>query len=457
GGMYANAITLVGTDKGLGVNLPPEVLASSGNISISSDGMINLQAVSAGGSVNVHSAASNITATKSVYAGATASLSAGGSVNVNAGSAVAAKNTISINANQLTNAGTIIAGLNADKTQNTTGLMNIATPNISNTGNIQSTGDLNATGTTFTNNGIVSAGHNLTMTSTNLTNNKTLFAGNNMNLYTSGTLSNTANSNIFAVNNLNLSANAAGGKSASIINDQATIQALNGTLNVNTLNLQNITTAPVIKTTTSTVGNTTTSIDSIQSQGTPAQLLSGGNMNLNADTLLNNYSLISSGGNINVTSNALTNQFLNLYKKVVVTTYKSVQQCKWFIGGWTGVKKCSTISVPQVTTTNSVIGNVASTIQASGNITGNVANLTSTGIHPNQVINATPTAFQQKLPAGNQLAIVLPAGTQGLFVVSPNPQSKFLVVTNPAFASYANFVGSSYLLNRLGYKPGLGT
>ena len=35
GGMYANKIVLVGTDQGLGMKLPPEVIASNGDIQIS--------------------------------------------------------------------------------------------------------------------------------------------------------------------------------------------------------------------------------------------------------------------------------------------------------------------------------------------------------------------------------------------------------------------------------------
>jgi len=451
GGMYANAITLVGTDAGLGVNLPPEVLASAGNITINNDGTIALQKISASNTISM-SSGNGVQVNNNLYAGNSANLTAGTTLNVSNTGIAAAKNIVSINTNQLSNAGTIIAGINLNGTQNNTGLVNITASTLNNTGDIQSTGNLIASGTTLSNNGLFNAANDLTLSSTNLTNNKTLFAGNHINLYTTGTLSNTANSNIFAVNNIDLSANIAGGKTTSIINNQANIQALNGTLTINALDLQNITTAPIINTTSTTTGNTTTSIDSLQSLGKKSQLLSGGNMNLNAGTILNNYSLISAAGNITITSNALTNQFIDLMKTVSVKTMKTVTSCG-SVFTWLGWKwKCSTATVPVTNTSNTVIGNVSSTIQASGSIAGSANNLNSLGINAKQVINAAPSTFQQSLPANNQLAISLPVGTQGLFIASTNPQSSYLIVTNPKFAVFGNFISSTFLLNNLHFS-----
>ena len=55
GGMYANRISLVGTNKGLGANLPPEVLATQGEILISNDGNISLGSLSANTNIVVNS------------------------------------------------------------------------------------------------------------------------------------------------------------------------------------------------------------------------------------------------------------------------------------------------------------------------------------------------------------------------------------------------------------------
>jgi len=454
GGMYADRITLVGTGAGLGVNLPPEVLASVGDINITNDGTIALQKTSAGGNVNV-SSANGVSLAGNLYSGGSAAVAAGTNVTVNAGVVAGAKAGMNINANQLTNAGTLVAGLNADQTLNTTGSMNIAAQTVTNNGDIQSTGNLVASGATFTNNGMFNAGNDLTLKISDLTNNMTLFAGNNMNLYTTGVLSNTANSNIFALNNLTMAANAAGGKSTSIINDQADIQALNGNINMNALSFTNMTTAPVITTTTSGVpGGVQTTTDVLQTRFKEAQLLSGGNINLNADSILNRYSLISANGNINVTSNALVNEFINLNQQTITPTaqtYIFYTTC-----GFLGQGSCANVGTRIVNVvTNATVGTVSSTIQAAGNITGNVANLASTGINANQVVNTTPTPFQQTLAAGNSLPVQAPVGNNGIFVLSPNPQSQFLIETNPKFVSLGIFISSNYLLSKLNVPSAL--
>jgi len=506
GGMYANMITLVGTDKGLGVNLPPEVLASSGNITITNDGRIHLQAMSAGGSVNVSSAASNVTATKSVYAGASATLKAGNAVNVNSGSAVAAGSAVNVNAATLNNQGVITAGITAAGAVKPGGAVNITATNLTNTGTISggtgasnitvsgnidnasrisSAGDLAVKGSNITNNGFFNAGNNLTMTSTNLTNNKTLFSGNDMNLYTSGTLTNNPNANIFAVNNLTMASNAALGKTASIVNDQANIEAHNGNLDIYANSLTNRTNPPVIQgsynaATQSIVGGkrlstvskttycgfncrnvTTTTVDTmvLKNSSAPATIDAGGNLNVNATHITSQYSLMSAGGNIHLAAQVVDNLPKDILKVTTVRTamYRNQRYCNRHVFGvCTGHANRSVYVGTAVSTGRKVLNTVASTIQAGGSITGNVANLTNGNIKGGQTITAGTLQTQNTsttLPAS--AAIALPKGSTGLFVVSPNPKGQFLVVTNPAFASFANFIGSSYLLSRIGYTPRL--
>lgn len=67
GGMYANAISLVGTNAGVGVNLPPEVLASSGDIVITTQGNIELQTLQDLNNINIQ--AKDVTSNALVVSG----------------------------------------------------------------------------------------------------------------------------------------------------------------------------------------------------------------------------------------------------------------------------------------------------------------------------------------------------------------------------------------------------
>ncbi|HTF98932.1 MAG TPA: hemagglutinin repeat-containing protein [Cellvibrio sp.] len=58
-----------------------------------------------------------------------------------------------------------------------------------------------------------------------------------------------------------------------------------------------------------------------------------------------------------------------------------------------------------------------------------------------EVISYNPTQNLQ-LPTNN-----------GMFVVNTTPQSQYLVETNPILTDYLNFIGTDYLLDRLGYDP----
>jgi len=594
GGMYANMITLVGTDKGLGVNLPPEVLASAGDITINNDGTIALQTMSASGAVDVSSTASNISATKSIYAGTSATLKAGKAVNVNAGGAVAAGSTVNVSATTLNNSGVVTAGLASSGTQKLGGTVNVTAGNVGNTGdmlasggmNVTSTGaltnsgtassggamtinavslsntgtisggsgasnitangnvdnasrisaagDLSVKGSNITNNGFFNAGNNLTMTSTNLTNNQTLFAGNNMNLYTTGTLTNNPNANIYAMNNLTMAANAGLGKTASIVNDRANIETYRGNMDVYAASLTNRTNMPVVQgtyvatvpgipakprvprhfvratwvrtptgqfkrirphwvpaqparpavppvpehivggTRLSTVSRTTncgfncknvvtTTVDAMRlaSSSAPATINAGGNLNVNVNSITNQYSLMSASGNIHLAAQVVDNQPVNILSVTTVSTamYRNSRQCGGFnffsvcIGGWNNVQVLAGTSVG---TSKKVSNTVASTIQAGGSITGNVANLTNGNIKQNQTIAASAAQTQNTstTPVNAAVpAITLPVGSTGLFVVSPNPQGQYLIETNPTFAVYGNFISSNYLLQHIGYSP----
>ena len=111
GGMYANKIVLVGTDQGLGMKLPPEVIASSGDIQITSDGRLVLQQLDAQGEIRLVSN-EGIESTETVYSADAIDIDAGDNLDVKSGM-IAAAGKISIDAESVSNDGVLVAGLEA--------------------------------------------------------------------------------------------------------------------------------------------------------------------------------------------------------------------------------------------------------------------------------------------------------------------------------------------------------
>lgn len=64
-----------------------------------------------------------------------------------------------------------------------------------------------------------------------------------------------------------------------------------------------------------------------------------------------------------------------------------------------------------------------------------------------------PDAQQQAINPVALPGFSLPQGQNGLFRVNTDPGHPYLIETNPVFASLSGFINSSYLLDRLGFKP----
>jgi|GEM_PF-1893344 len=211
GGIYAQRITLVGTDKGVGVNLPPEVLASNGTINISSDGKITFQKATASQSINAASTSSDIEIKGAVSAGENIALYA--------------KET-------LTNDGGITAGLRLDGSVNTASTLTLQASTLSNNKKLISLGDLNVLATTFHNKGYAEAYKDLHVSANTLNNYSLLLSGSHMNLWISDLLYNYENANILALGNLVIAKDASLAKTKRIVNDKATIETINGDIDI---------------------------------------------------------------------------------------------------------------------------------------------------------------------------------------------------------------------------------
>ena len=131
GGMYAGAIKLVGTEAGVGVKLDGKLIASGGDIQLDANGQLSLVDTSATGAVNVKAA--SLDARGPVYAGTTLNVQTQG--NLTNRQTLAARDSIALSAGgQLTNAGVIEAGVNADGSRNANGDLSLSAQNLDNTG-----------------------------------------------------------------------------------------------------------------------------------------------------------------------------------------------------------------------------------------------------------------------------------------------------------------------------------
>ncbi|MFJ2479606.1 filamentous hemagglutinin N-terminal domain-containing protein [Pseudomonas sp. NPDC087598] len=131
GGMYAGAIKLVGTEAGVGVKLDGKLIASGGDIQLDANGQLSLADTSATGAVNVKAA--SLETRGPVYAGTALNVQTQG--NLSNRQTLAARDSINLSAGgQLTNAGAIDAGVNADGSRNASGDLSLTAQSLDNSG-----------------------------------------------------------------------------------------------------------------------------------------------------------------------------------------------------------------------------------------------------------------------------------------------------------------------------------
>jgi filamentous hemagglutinin len=137
GGLYANQVYLIATEKGLGVNSTGRIAALQGNLQLSSNGDLTLKDAYAKQDLNLASAGNTLLTGQTQGAGATSLTSAGALTNQGS---VDSSGPLAMRADVVANDGTVIGratGAGAVSVQ--------ATTTFTNTGAIVSAGDLTAT------------------------------------------------------------------------------------------------------------------------------------------------------------------------------------------------------------------------------------------------------------------------------------------------------------------------
>ena len=211
GGMYANKIVLVGTDQGLGMKLPPEVIASSGDIQISNDGRLVLQKLDAQGDIRL-ATNKGIESTESVYSAGAIDIDAGDDLDVQSGM-IAASDQVSIDVDRVVNDGVLIAGLDPNGMLHSQGRLEMRAADVLNRNEVIGTDTLYVEAGFMHNQGLFNAYNNLQISADSLLNEVTLFSGGDAQLYVQTNLTNAAEASIFAVNDLLFAADAQGSRS----------------------------------------------------------------------------------------------------------------------------------------------------------------------------------------------------------------------------------------------------
>ena len=133
GGMYAGAIRLVGTEKGVGVRLAGDMAASTGDIQIDASGKVSMAGASANQAIAVN--AQGLDMQGKVYAGSEVRITSRGDVTVN--KSLAARDKISVaSTGQVTNKGIVEAGVNADNSRNLLGDVTLDAKHVANSGQL---------------------------------------------------------------------------------------------------------------------------------------------------------------------------------------------------------------------------------------------------------------------------------------------------------------------------------
>ncbi|MDD3325399.1 MAG: filamentous hemagglutinin N-terminal domain-containing protein, partial [Sulfurospirillaceae bacterium] len=322
GGIYANTITLKSTDKGIGVNLPPEVFAQN-SLTLTADGDIVASKVVADTTLSLTSQSANINLTNDVTAN-DVTITAEETISISQDKVIKSFQDMTIVAKNINNQGELNA-LAGTGTNSVT-----ATQNINNEGLIGGY-DVDVRANSIDNSGAIYSKNNLVVTAQTLDNEGVIRSNKAIDLFIENTLTNQNEGIIYSDDTLTIAANSAKDK-INIVTNHGIIQS-DKDIDITALTLNNTATAPAVSQTSTSstttiskgssydydVVSTSVQTDVVDIPSDPALILALGDINIDVGTLNNHYSLIASDGDI-----VLNATLANNVGKIIVSTTSTV-------------------------------------------------------------------------------------------------------------------------------------
>ena len=515
GGIYADTIRLTGTQKGVGVNLPGEILVQD-KLQLSSDGKIVVGKAVSGDSINIESRHGLVEIEGGIH-GENVALSSAKKIR-NRGK-VGANKTLHLSTKELRNEGLIASGVDGSFAAAGEGTMRLeAEQTLENLGTLFASGDLEIESNEIVNDGAIVSRATAKLSGSMLVNNQTIYAKEAISLqltqllqnfkeiYTQGTLRigeeakpvsrlENITGSIVSEGMMSLAANEIRNEGKTKIDydvmyhnmitdtlvsadeKRRWIQHRAGFYKFGDENFYRVNrqlrayglldkVIEVYGSAPHRVGSSTLGDDDesfavrwtefetvVQNRSTtiPALISSGETMSLKAECLSNIDATISAAEDIYWEIDTLDNTPTGKD----IDLYRTINTVSWYFidNDWDSDDDTALkIHYRNVKEGKVHIGG-SSRILAGGTIiaTGGVLN---NGSSLGGIIESNaPNPWESGYFHGDaaRFEITLPQGSGGLFIVNTRPDGP-LIETNPLYTDYNNFVSSEYMLTRLGYN-----
>lgn len=400
GGIYADTIRLVGTDRGVGVNLP-QITYASDSLELTVDGRIIL------------------------------------------GTAIA-ENTLRTKSASLT--------LNDKMYSSDIGI--IVTETMTNNGAVIAD-TLNITGGDVTNNGGMIGGTQLSIHGRTITNNEVLYSANAIDLSAVDILRNTEGSMIRSAGSLTMH------NTGTVRNEAALIEA-DGNVVIQANAVENLSSTTPIKSSVSISSSlleylpgsfrdwrgTTITTDTIDKTGyIPSYILSGGDMLIDA-AIYNRYSMIAADGDLYLSGSLNNEAALNAHNVIDISHYVEHYEKHGKFGHHAWYHNYSYYEH-----SDTIIDHLYSTIQAGGSIFGNLISVNNADVVEGSVPTNTSSEGIPASPFFSDISVgshyTLPNGNYGQYITVNDPSHLYLIESNPLYTDFNTFISSDYIMSRL--------